>query len=171
MVLLRLLALAALGSACVAGPTPVTTREGAIVYGTDDRVELFEVPDPQAQAVIAGAAVALVPNDVIHSTDGVLARATTWGDADQLCDGEPFAGQPSAAFCSGVLVDWDLVLPAQGGRIALGSGTTQTGWLDVWGNGASASLESRRALSDLARLLAILLAGRGRSAAHPALGA
>lgn len=34
----------------------------------------------------------------------------TWGDINRLCDDEPFVDQPAAAFCSGVLLDWNLVL-------------------------------------------------------------
>ncbi len=50
-------------------------------------------------------------------------------------------------------------LPEQGGRLALVFSGRRLGWLDVWGNGAPADAESRRALSDAARLLATLLAG------------
>jgi hypothetical protein len=32
------------------------------------------------------------------------------------------------------------------------------GWLDVWGNGRPASGQARRGLSDLARIVALLLA-------------
>ena len=41
-------------------------------------------------------------------------------------------------------------------------GHQQLGWLDVWGNGLPASLESRRTLADLARLMAVLLASGSR---------
>ena len=34
----------------------------------------------------------------------------TWRQVNRLCEGEPFAEQTSGAFCSGVLVDWRLVL-------------------------------------------------------------
>lgn len=34
----------------------------------------------------------------------------SWQQEQGLCPGEPFGDQPVAAFCSGVLVDWDLVL-------------------------------------------------------------
>jgi hypothetical protein len=51
-------------------------------------------------------------------------------------------------------------LPEQGGRIALVAGTRRLGWLDVWGNGAPAGIDSRRTLSDLARSLARPLTGR-----------
>jgi len=60
-------------------------------------------------------------------------------------------------------LDWSLALAGRGGRIALTSGGRPVGWLDVWGNGASASAESRPALSDFARLLGMLLADLGSS--------
>jgi len=54
---------------------------------------------------------------------------------------------------------WSPPLPAQGGRIALRAGADTMGWLDVWGDGRPADAGVRRALSDVARLLAILRAG------------
>ena len=45
-----------------------------------------------------------------------------------------------------------------GGRIELSSGERRLGWLDLWGNGASMSPAAGQALSDMARLLAVLLA-------------
>jgi hypothetical protein len=48
------------------------------------------------------AAAAVVAGHV-----GVL---PTWGQINQLCEGERFSDQPAAAFCSAVLVDWNLVL-------------------------------------------------------------
>jgi hypothetical protein len=38
--------------------------------------------------------------------------APSLAEANDLCEGEPFADQPSAAVCSGLLVDADLVLTA-----------------------------------------------------------
>jgi len=52
-----------------------------------------------------------------------------------------------------------LPLPESGGRIALVAGGRRVGSLDVWGNGTWARPESRRTLSDVARSVAILLAG------------
>jgi K+-sensing histidine kinase KdpD len=60
-----------------------------------------------------------------------------------------------------------LALPESGGRIALVVGSRRLGWLDVWGNGTWASPESRRTLSDLARSVAILLAGERPRASAP----
>ncbi len=51
-----------------------------------------------------------------------------------------------------------LPLPVEGGRLALRARNRQIGWLDVWGNGAPASAEQRRELSDVGRLIGALLA-------------
>ncbi len=52
-----------------------------------------------------------------------------------------------------------LAIPDEGGRIALAFGGRRLGWLDVWRSAGYARDESRRTLSDLARSVAILLAG------------
>jgi hypothetical protein len=52
-------------------------------------------------------------------------------------------------------------LPETGARIPLVAGDCPLGWLDVWGNGGKATLESRRALADVAALVSVLLAGIG----------
>jgi hypothetical protein len=55
--------------------------------------------------------VALVPSVLVRAlTSGNLGALSTWSENHGLCEGEPFGDQPTAAFCSGVLVDWDLVL-------------------------------------------------------------
>ncbi len=56
-------------------------------------------------------------------------------------------------------LSWDDALPESGGRVPLLVGRRQVGWLDVWGDGGSASAESWRELSDVGRLLALLLDG------------
>src|SRR5262249_38343194 len=71
-----------------------------------------DVSDPRTRGIISGSMIALVSDDMIGATGGDLSRASSWGDLQELCPGEPFADQPAAAFCSGVLVDWDLVLTA-----------------------------------------------------------
>jgi two-component system sensor histidine kinase KdpD len=48
-------------------------------------------------------------------------------------------------------------LPKEGARLALVAHGQQIGWLDVWGSGAPASAEARRALGDLARIAAVVL--------------
>jgi hypothetical protein len=67
-----------------------------------------------------------------------------------------------AAVTADAALSWDLALPAGGGRIPLRAGRATVGWLDLWGNGEPASVESRRALSDVASLIALAIAGRRR---------
>jgi hypothetical protein len=79
-----------------------------IVYGADDRIEYYEAP-PNEQSLASAATVALVPNSY---GPPLVTMAPELGPALGLCPGEPFANQPAAAFCSGVLIDQDIVLTA-----------------------------------------------------------
>jgi hypothetical protein len=54
-----------------------------------------------------------------------------------------------------------LPLPIEDGRVALAASGRPVGWLELRGDGTHASAESRRALSDVARLIAVLLVSRG----------
>ena len=55
-----------------------------------------------------------------------------------------------------------LPLPIDEGRVALVVAGRPLGWLDLWGNGSHVTADSRRALGDAARLIAILLADAGQ---------
>lgn len=57
-------------------------------------------------------------------------------------------------------------LAQEGGRIALVVDGRQVGWLDVWGRDAVMRGASRRTLSDLARVLAAMLALDGKESPH-----
>lgn len=107
----------ALGSlACGAEPpAPAADELGrevqAFVNGADDRREYFELDDAAQRAALEQSAVALMTGSAATALiEGRLELLPTWGQVNALCDDQPFADQPSAAFCSGVLVDWDLVL-------------------------------------------------------------
>lgn len=105
---------AALPPAC-GGETPgrVGEHSASLVTGADDRVEYFDVADPTARGRISESMVALVPRAFLARMGaGYVLTAQSWGQAEGLCPGERFADQPAAAFCTGVLVDWDLVLTA-----------------------------------------------------------
>ena len=56
------------------------------------------------------------------------------------------------------LADHAVPFPSEGARLALVVGNRNLGWLELWGNGASANSRSRRTLYDAARLLSIQLA-------------
>jgi len=86
-------------------------EQQAFINGEDNRLEYFELSDPAERVAFAEFPVALMPASNVQAlTSGDAAGLASWGQLDELCDDAPFRDQPSAAFCSGVLVDWDLVL-------------------------------------------------------------
>ena len=84
-----------------------------VIYGTDNRVDLFQVTD---QAVLndADSVVALFWSaDVVDNGNGTSTLTTrNFGTEYNLCTGEPFRNQPIGAFCSGFLVGPDLIATA-----------------------------------------------------------
>jgi hypothetical protein len=114
---------------------------------------------PLAAAVVRDGRGRLVAS--CEPADGLRGVPDSILDADTLLLDAPTA--------KGEHRRWNPALPDEGGRIALRSGTRTLGWLDVWGDRTSASLESRRALSDLARLLAILVAGAASTTLSPSV--
>ena len=106
----------ALSMACGAeSPAPAARALGReqqpFVNGEDDRREYFELGEPAQRAALEQSGVALMTDSAAAAVvDGHLELLPTWGQVNALCDDEPFVDQPSAAFCSGVLLDWNLVL-------------------------------------------------------------
>ena len=85
-----------------------------VVYGTDDRVEVFNHPDPNLRRIAEESIVALVPAfRISREPNGLYSLFTDLlGNVRGLCDDELFGNQPTAAVCSGVLIGDDLVLTA-----------------------------------------------------------
>jgi hypothetical protein len=92
-------------------PLPLGALQQPFINGEDDRLEYFQLDDPDARVLMEQSLVALMPDVLARSlTRGNPELLSTWGENNNLCEDEPFGDQPAAAFCSGVLVDWDLVL-------------------------------------------------------------
>jgi hypothetical protein len=107
---------------------------------------------------VAAAVIRDVHDQVVASrdpADGLRPVPQQLLDPDSLLPASGAARAPAP---------WDAVLPAEGGRIALSTGAGRIGWLDVWGDGRPATAASRLALSDLARVIALLLAREGGTA-------
>jgi len=85
-----------------------------VVYGSDDRVEVFNHPEADLRRIARESIVALIPTfRIFREPDGTYALfAESLQDQQGLCTGELFWNQPTAASCSGVLIDDDLVLTA-----------------------------------------------------------
>lgn len=85
-----------------------------VVYGNDDRVEVFNHPDAELRRIAEESIVALIPSfRVTREDDGNYSLyARSLADSYGLCPDERFGSQPAAASCSGVLIDDELVLTA-----------------------------------------------------------
>jgi len=123
---LALLSFAALAACGPARETPrppsgADQTERPVIYGQDDRREVYQDPDAAWRALAADSLVALVDPGAVDTTDPANVRLVgpTFGEYYGLCSSEPFVSQVAAAFCSGILVGDDLVLTA--GHCILGA--------------------------------------------------
>ena len=74
-----------------------------VVYGEDDRVEVFNHPDDDLRSIARESIVALIPTSWIErGPDGTYALAPSvqsLGELHGLCPDELFVDQPAAAVC------------------------------------------------------------------------
>lgn len=96
---------------CAGGET-TESRSQPVIHGADDRRDYYQVDDAALEGVMQQSVVALIPNAYLRGSALADEVVPSYGEAETLCEGQPFAEQPAAAFCSGVLVDYDLVLTA-----------------------------------------------------------
>jgi MYXO-CTERM domain-containing protein len=85
-----------------------------VVYGDDDRREVYDHPNDDLRRVAQESIAALITTSSISRQPGgdYSLFAFSLKDSRGLCDDEPFGNQPVAASCSGVLIADDLVLTA-----------------------------------------------------------
>ena len=91
----------------------ILSAKQKVIYGTDDRVDVFQLPaGPNLDDV--NCVVALFDGaDVVDNGDGTSTLQTqNFGAARTLCSGERFRDQPIGAFCSGFLVGPDIIATA-----------------------------------------------------------
>ena len=110
------LALGALaGTSACSGPESDETGSAGqpVVYGDDDRQDVFAFSDQAWAAQAAGFAAAMIPTSDIDASDpdDVQLPPETLADIG-ICPDERFADQPVAGFCSGTLIGPDLLLTA-----------------------------------------------------------
>ncbi|HEX6277918.1 MAG TPA: serine protease [Polyangiaceae bacterium] len=107
--------IATFSSAC---SEPLATATGTLgldlVYGADDRRDVYATERELFRALALESAVALIAESSLErrSDGGFDVVAEALGDFANLCASEAFREQPTAALCSGVLVDESLVLTA-----------------------------------------------------------
>src|SRR4051812_44245114 len=93
-------AVALLAAARLALPAAAQV-DGQVVYGSDDRIDLYQTTDPKLRA-LADSTVALMQASNVKA-GGSVCKLTTepYGTGMGLCKDEPFYEQETAAFCSG----------------------------------------------------------------------
>ncbi len=91
-----------------------STLNGRVIYGEDNRMDLYEVENPNVLQ-LADATVALINKNDIEVTGGYSRiRSTPFATSMRmpLCAEERFREQNVAAFCSGFLVGRNIVVTA-----------------------------------------------------------
>lgn len=100
-------AMAAFAAAVCAGEI-----DGKVVYGKDDRLDLFQVGDARLLK-LADSTVALFQSGDVNFAGKTAELATSvYGPYYGLCKEEPFYEQIVGAFCSGSLVAPDVIMTA-----------------------------------------------------------
>ncbi len=113
---LSLFVLAASLSASTDTRAQVGSTTAPLIQGTASLVEAYDPVAPSALAAVVietQAALMLTSALTLTETTAALNPSPTLSELWQLCPGEPFEEQPTAAFCSGTLIAPDLVLTAE----------------------------------------------------------
>lgn len=110
-VCIALLTIAA--SSCELGGVGV--RSESVVYGADDRLEVYAHPSAVHRAIAESAVAMQISARWLDERDPTSVRITytrTLQEARSLCEGEPFADQIEPGTCSGTLIDERFLLTA-----------------------------------------------------------
>ncbi len=101
--------------------------QSKVVYGTDNRTDVYAHSDATLRSRAQQATVALMNPSSINTTNpnNVTFNSQTLQAAFSLCAGQRFLADPTPAFCSGTLIDDNLVLTA-GHCITSASSCTNT---------------------------------------------
>lgn len=100
------------GLTCQINDSDSETLSLRAIYGNDNRLDWVDSPG-QTKDYWAKATVALMSRGSLSiDGDNYKISGRTYQDSVGLCDGQPFANQPTAAFCSGFLVSDNLVVTA-----------------------------------------------------------
>lgn len=95
-------------------PWAPSHTNGKVIYGADDRIDVYAEAIP-ARVALAASTVALISNsDLTDNGNGTFTISLSAYQVGGLspCVGEAFATQPTAAFCTGFMVGDDLIATA-----------------------------------------------------------
>lgn len=86
-----------------------------VIYGADDRVDIYQVTDADVLFLAQAACLVVDVSELTNNGNGTYTLATTpWTTVGgtSVCLTEPFRGQLTAGFCSGYLVGDSIVITA-----------------------------------------------------------
>lgn len=97
-----------------AQPAGLGMSRQPIVYGEDDRRDVYEVEEALLRERARRSTAAFIaPRHLSYDAGGTVTLVSpTLQETYDVCPEETFAEQPSAAFCTGVLLEQDLVATA-----------------------------------------------------------
>lgn len=111
--------------------SPLSSVEAPVIYGADDRLEVFAASAPARHAARSVAMLVRTSQLAPSGTGHQLALTSTVGASKQLCATEPFRDQPDPGLCSGFMVGPDLVATA--GHCVDAASCATTAFVFDWG--------------------------------------
>jgi V8-like Glu-specific endopeptidase len=85
---------------------------GKVIYGADDRLDLYQVSDARLLALADSTVGLFQGSDVAINGDKADLTTESYAQGYGLCKEEPFYDQVTGAFCSGSLVAPDIIMTA-----------------------------------------------------------
>ncbi|MBL9004208.1 MAG: trypsin-like peptidase domain-containing protein [Myxococcales bacterium] len=115
----------------------------AVIYGADDRADVYAHASPELRTLATQSTVALFATKHLDESNPTAVRVNANSLATQynLCSTERFRSDPTGALCSGTLIDDDLVLTA-GHCITSAADCAKTRFVFRYQNRAANTLES-----------------------------
>jgi V8-like Glu-specific endopeptidase len=83
-----------------------------VVYGNDDRKDIYQEADPALRALAASTVAIISASNVTDKIAGYEITGQNYGEYYGLCEREPYFTQPNPANCSGFYLGGDLFATA-----------------------------------------------------------
>src|SRR5512140_2026664 len=97
---------------CTPPPGAVGEAAQPLIFGPDDRREVYDHEDAWLRDLARNSVVTLMPRPKMNATDPNNIRFGESYEVFNMCPEERFGGDPGWGHCSGTLIDDDIVLTA-----------------------------------------------------------
>ncbi|HEY0465284.1 MAG TPA: serine protease, partial [Polyangiaceae bacterium] len=115
-----------------------------MIYGQDGRREALDHPDASLRKLAQASTVTMMRTDDLYQSNpgNITFNSQVYGDKQgiSLCSDQPFRWDPSVGWCSGTLIDDDLVLTA--GHCVTDTPCAQESWVFNFSKTASGILST-----------------------------